>query len=75
VVVDDHVGAHGVLRELRRDLLSRSAPGAPVGVLSRTTPVNPSASRISPQLGDGLAVPPGGRDDDIREAARQSVLT
>ena len=68
VIVDDHITAHGMLGEPGGDLLSPVGAGRPLGVLSRTQPVNPCRLQHLLQLGDGLAVPPGGRDDDVGSA-------
>jgi len=74
VVVDDHVAVDGVLGQPGGDLVAPIGAGRARGSLVQHAAGEPSGVQHLLQLGDGLAVPPGGRDDDVRAAARHDLV-
>ena len=63
-----------MLREPGCDLLSPVGAGRAGRSLVQHAAGEPLRFQDLLQLGDGLAVPPGGRDDDISSAARHDLV-
>ncbi len=74
VIVDDHIAAHGMLREPGGDLLSTVGAPRPSRGRVQHAASEPLRFQEKLQLGGCLAVPPGGRDDDIGSAARHDLV-
>src|SRR5437762_5062047 len=74
MIVDDHIAAHVMLRQPARDLLSPVGAGRAGRGHVQDAAGEPLRFQDRLQLGDGLAVSPGGRDDDIGLAARHDLV-
>jgi hypothetical protein len=74
VIVDDDVAVDVMVREPGGDLLSPAGARQVARGLIQNTAGEPLGLQHFLQLGDGLAVPPGGRNDDIGSAGRHDLV-
>ena len=74
VIVDDHVAADGMFREPGGDLVSPAGARDVARGLVQHAAGEPLRFQHFLQLGDGLAMPPGGFNDDIGAAARHDLV-
>jgi len=74
VILDDHVAGHGMLREPGCDFIFPVGAGRARRGLVDNAASEPLRLQHLLQLGDGLAGPPGGRDDDISSGTRHDLV-
>jgi hypothetical protein len=74
VVVENHVGADGMLRQPGGDLVSPTGSGHISGGHIHHAAGEPLRFQHVLKLGDGLAVPQGGRHHDVGSAARHDLI-